>query len=978
MLDEVSEAVFCYDWALRLVYVNRFGAGLSGRTPAECVGRSAQELGMPEALQSALSAAIEGGAVLDATIDSETSKGLRTLECHVAPWRSAHGEPKGLFALCRDISAVRAQRLLEATLQHTPIGIIIVEAPSGRILVQNDEARRTFGLDGAHLQSFEEGEGLIGYTLDGTRYRAQDWPVARSIRTGEIVAEEVAEVRRADGTYGYARMSSAPVKDEEGRIIAGVVTFHDVTDQRHLYEEEQRLRRASEAATRRLWRLQRLSQAMGSSFSATEAARVLVTEGRAAVGADAAAVWLLDPETRILRAIATDGPSAGGTLGLDDQAPTSEAVRSGRLVLLESAAVRARRYGDVDPAYASFRAWAAVPLIVQHRSVGALELCFAEERAFDEREEAFLLAMAAQSAQAIDRARLFDSERQARERFRFLAEASAVIAASLDYNKTLRQVARLSVPVFADWCAVDLVSSDGGFSRVAVHHRDAAKVDLAYRAARDLPADSDVPFGAPQVIRSGQPEWAARISEELLESAARDAEHLKQLQGLGLQSYVVVPLPGHDRILGAITFVTAESGRQYSAEDVRFAQDIAARAAAALENAMLYEAVKASEERANTAAAHAKDAERRKDEFLAMLGHELRNPLAPITTALELLNRKGGPSTARERDVIARQVSHLSRLVDDLLDVSRITRGKVELRRRPIEMSAVVARAVEMASPLFERFDHTLVLNVPKEGFVVKVDETRMAQVVANLLTNAAKYTEPRGRIEVTVSREDPELVLRVRDNGIGIAPEALPVIFDLFRQGRRSIDRTEGGLGLGLALVKSLVEMHGGRVNAKSEGPGKGSEFIVCLPEARTTQSRPMPAVRTDPQSTRQPRLSRRVLVVDDNLDAAESLADLLRHVGHEVKVAQDGPGALELAARFDPEVAVLDIGLPVMDGYELAAALKAREEAGPIRLIALTGYGQEKDRQRSREAGFDAHLVKPVEIDALLAALEPQPNDE
>ncbi len=356
-------------------------------------------------------------------------------------------------------------------------------------------------------------------------------------------------------------------------------------------------------------------------------------------------------------------------------------------------------------------------------------------------------------------------------------------------------------------------------------------------------------------------------------------------------------------------------------------------------------------------------ASRAKDEFLAMLGHELRNPLSPIATALQMMKLRGDSRTTREQQVIERQVNHLTRLVDDLLDVSKITRGKVELRKEKVEIADVIAKAVEMASDLFEQRNHDLSVDVPEERLWVCGDPVRLAQVVANLLTNAARYTERGGKIIVSARREGAEIVVRVEDNGSGISSDLLPRIFDLFVQGHRSSDRAQGGLGLGLALVKNLVALHGGSVVALSDGPGKGSEFVIRLPLAeaggaasvRSEQGRAPPPANVH---------SKRILMVDDNNDAADSLADLLRDVGHQVEVAYSPVAALKVVESFRPEVAVLDIGLPVMDGYELAARLRANPVTANCLLIALTGYGQSHDRIRSEEGGFQYHLVKPVDI--------------
>jgi PAS domain S-box-containing protein len=365
----------------------------------------------------------------------------------------------------------------------------------------------------------------------------------------------------------------------------------------------------------------------------------------------------------------------------------------------------------------------------------------------------------------------------------------------------------------------------------------------------------------------------------------------------------------------------------------------------------------------------AESANRAKDEFLAMLGHELRNPLSPILTALELMKLRGGDSHRRERTVIERQVSHLTRLVDDLLDVSRIAQGKVELRTEVVELSEIVSKAVELTSPLLEERLHRFVLDVPSTGLPIHGDATRLAQVVANLLTNAAKYTNRGGLITLRAQQDGGTAVLTVQDTGIGIAPDTLPHVFDLFVQERQQSDRAQGGLGLGLTIVRSLVERHGGTVAARSEGNGCGSEFIVRLPIA-TVRLAAGNEVEAPAGAVSHPA-GRRILVVDDNEDGAFMLAQLLSAAGHTTHIEHNGPAALDAARTFAPDVAFLDIGLPVMDGYELAERLREMPGLEQVTLIALTGYGQASDRARARMAGFDHHLVKPVDVAAITEVL-------
>src|SRR6202140_4691209 len=361
-------------------------------------------------------------------------------------------------------------------------------------------------------------------------------------------------------------------------------------------------------------------------------------------------------------------------------------------------------------------------------------------------------------------------------------------------------------------------------------------------------------------------------------------------------------------------------------------------------------------------------ADHSKDEFLAMLAHELRNPLAPIVTALQLMNvRHNAQGAVRERNIIERQVHYLSRIVDDLLDVSRITRGVIDLRREPVELSTVVERAVEVAQPLIDVRRHQLPVSVPRGRLMVDADPVRIAQVVANLLNNAAKYTDSGGRIEIEGLREDGEVVLRVRDNGHGIAPEQIGPMFELFVQGDRSLDRAQGGLGIGLTLARRLVELHGGTLQAKSAGPSLGSEFTMRLPACRRAAEKRAFVGEGGREAARH----RRVLVVDDNVDAAELLGGALSQAGPGGERGHDGESAVDAAAEFRPDVVLLDLGLPGMDGYEVARRLRAPPDPPGVRIIAITGYGQDADRSRTAQAGIDEHLVKPVDLDKVIEAV-------
>ncbi|MDQ3032547.1 MAG: PAS domain S-box protein [Myxococcota bacterium] len=537
----------------------------------------------------------------------------------------------------------------------------------------------------------------------------------------------------------------------------------------------------------------------------------------------------------------------------------------------------------------------------------------------------------------------------------FLSDVSGTLGSSHEYERTLSELAARAVPSIADWCSVD-VRERNGYRRIAVAHAEpehAEHVDALMRFAPESdpehPTSQALALGRPVLI--DRPHARTRISgtPELAEVHA----------ALGVRSFLSVPIVLADGPLAAINFVLAGSGRVFRDADRVWATELARRAATAIS---LARSVRERDE----LLAQAEEASRAKDEFLAMLGHELRNPLSPIRTALELMRMREPEVFARERAIVERQVSHMVRLVDDLLDVSRIARGRIELRRGPVDLADVVADAIEAASALLERQQHAMHVKVPR-GLILDADRDRLRQVLSNLLTNAAKYTDAGGAIEVLAERRGDEVSVRVIDDGRGIDPELLPRVFELFAQGRRAFDRSEGGLGLGLAIARSVVELHGGRIEARSDGAGLGSTFELHLPLAAPARpSAPSPSISTRPTSE---RAGARVLVVDDNSDAAEMLADALEIRGYATDVAHDGPSALAMVDENDFDAALLDLGLPVMDGFELAR--KLRERRGPPVLIAVTGYGQPSDRASSRAAGFDEHVVKPValdEIDVLL----------
>ena len=430
-------------------------------------------------------------------------------------------------------------------------------------------------------------------------------------------------------------------------------------------------------------------------------------------------------------------------------------------------------------------------------------------------------------------------------------------------------------------------------------------------------------------------------------------------------------------VLGALDFLYYEPFYSFRIADTNNQLRLAAFAVLGLTISLLGEGLQIARKRVRDRQRRLEEeierrelADRRKDEFLAMLAHELRNPLAPIRYALEMVRSRQplDPEVEQAREMIERQVCQMTHLVDDLLDVGRISHGTLRLRKERTELEPALRIAVEATRPHMDASQHELTVSIPQERIFLEADPTRLAQIVANLLDNSAKYTDRGGRISLSAARQEDNVVIAVRDNGIGIAPDMLPQVFDMFAQADHSIERTRGGLGIGLTLVRRLVELHGGQIEASSAGPGRGSEFIVrlpCLPASDVPEPDITPAA-TEPTLQRS-----RILIVDDNRDAAQSLAALIRLQGADVRTAHDGLAALDVAAEFRPEVIFLDIGLPQLNGYDVCRRMREHPWGKEATIVAITGWGQEEDRAKSKAAGFDHHAVKPVEYATLLKLL-------
>ncbi|WP_437204346.1 PAS domain S-box protein [Planctomicrobium sp. SH664] len=542
--------------------------------------------------------------------------------------------------------------------------------------------------------------------------------------------------------------------------------------------------------------------------------------------------------------------------------------------------------------------------------------------------------------------------RQTEAMLRFLADASHALAALVDDRSALQKMAHLAVPNFADWCTVDMFGSDGDLQRVAIAHAEEEAMHWALDLRDHRKPRATDPFGAGVVLSTGGPVLIPEITDAMLETFAEgDAALLAKLKELRLKSTISVPLTAHDQQYGILSFATAESGRVFGSEELQVAMDLAHRATIAIENSRLYDRIR--------------EADTRKNEFLAMLSHELRNPLAPIRSGLDVLaiEKQGDPEMLH---VMQQQVDHLVRLVDDLLDVTRIIRGRIELKQEPVELSQLVHRAVNTMRTMLETQGQAVSIELPSTPVWLYADPVRLVQVIENLLSNAAKYSEHGTSIQIIAESVGHWVKITVRDHGIGIEQELLPRVFDLFTQATRSLDRSQGGLGIGLTLVKRLIEMHGGSVSVHSQGVGMGSEFIVKLPTTELQQEPDM----DDTPDTGHRKL--KILVVDDNIGNSRIVSGLLCKLGdHEIQTAHDGQTALERVAAWRPDLVLLDIGLPGIDGYEVGRRIRQDSSNDALLLVALTGYGQEDDRRRSRSMGFDEHLVKPISLAELQRVL-------
>ena len=695
-------------------------------------------------------------------------------------------------------------------------------------------------------------------------------------------------------------------------------------------------------------------------------ARRIAEGARALLDARAAWLYRVDPggALGVIAATGEAAPTASRTAAMSE-GPAALAARERRLFVTNDVLDDDRiglshearnRFGDDG-----VRAALAVPMVAYDRVVGVLVVADRLGRTFTVENTRLAEALADHAAVAFENARLYDEAERRRvqtqeteRRSTFLAEASGVLASSLDYETTLAQVARLAVPGLADVCAVDVLEESGGVRRLAVAYDEAT-----VNRARASTGHEQIDVGASAlttVLRSGRAEFYPEVTDEVLGRIATDDQHRVALRALGLRSLMVVPLTARGRRLGAITFVSTASGRPYGAADLAFVEDLATRSAQAIDNSRLYRSAQA--------------ASRAKDEFLATVSHELRTPLTAILGWARVLRARATASPWRDAvDTIERNARAQAQIINDLLDVSRVITGMLRLHVQPVDLVVVIHEAVAALRPAIDAKALQLITNLDPAAGPFVGDGDRLQQVVWNLLSNAVKFTPAGGRIDVRLSRADDQTEIVVTDSGLGITAEFLPYVFERFRQAETGSTRAQSGLGLGLAIVRHIVELHGGTARAESDGSGRGATFVVTLPVAAVLLGPGATPAPSRPGQSRERRLQGvRVLVVEDDADARDLFGTILSGAGAAIETAASADEAREALHVQQPDVLVCDLALPTEDGYRLIQSLHEPNSARWLPAIAVTASTRREDRQRALDAGFQAHLAKPVDPTTLI----------
>ncbi len=850
----------------------------------------------------------------------------------------------------------------------------IVESSDDAIISKNIEGIITSWNRGA--------ERLFGYTAEEAvgqsitilipvdRLAEEDMVLGR-IRRGDRVDHFDTIRRRKDGSLVDVSLTISPILDTNGKVVGASKIARDISDRKRIEGELRDLQR----------RLMGLAVASASILRSPDTSAVLsgaIDLARDVFSSDGYAFWRTDP-TGVWRIVQSHGISDQfAARAIPGQSPrsVSEPMPFSQPLIFEDVE-ESTLLRDMLDAYRSegVRSMIVFPLTIRGERAGTMAFYSRRRRSYLDEDVQVGTALANLAAAALTAAELYEEQRQSRESAdqarrmaTFLAEAGTALSASLDYEATLKSVATLAVPVIADWCAVDMLGDRGSLQRLAVAHVDPQKVEFARMLQERYPADPSAPGGVHEVIRTGRATYLSQIPAALLEAAARDDEHLQIMRELRLTSYMCVPLMAHGKAFGAITFVSAESGRQYSESDLRFAQELAVRASLAVENARAY--------------ARANEASRLKDEFLATLSHELRTPLNAILGYARMLRMQTLPpeKTKPALDIVERNATSLKQMIEDVLDVSRIIAGRLRLNVETVDLPSILDDAVATMMPAAEGKGVRIETVIDQLTSPVSGDPDRLQQIVWNLISNAIKFTPRGGKVQIRLLRVNSHIEIIVSDTGRGISSDFLAVIFERFRQADASVSRDHGGLGLGLAIAKQLTELHGGTITASSGGLNQGATFTVALPLMIMHKPLAEPGRREQPTADRAipsfdspPRLDGiDVLAVDDEPDSLNLLHTVLEGAGARVVTARSGAEALEAIQAHPPDAIVTDVGMPGMNGIQLIRAIRQLDEplcSTPA--AALTAYARSNDRITSLASGFQMHLVKPIDPVELIVAI-------
>jgi PAS domain S-box-containing protein len=788
---------------------------------------------------------------------------------------------------------------------------------------------------------------------------------------------------RKDGTRFWASGLIMPLRDESDDLRGYVKIMRDVTERRRA---QKALREVEQEAVKKyaqlLDRVASLAQALGTARDLMTIFRALRDFALASVPCNGIFISLYESERDARSPIYAW--CEGEEVDLSElppmpmsNSPHSRAVATGQIIVADDfqAAMAGQPvlHVGLDRDSRLPRSSLAAPMIVMGRTVGGFEVQSLELAAYTQEHVAAMRMAANLSAIAIENLQLFKLEKEARamaedaeRRSTFLAEASTLLSASLDYHTTLENLTRLVVPHLADWCVIDMPDENGGLKRVAIAHTDSSKEELARQMSNRYPYDLRGEHPIVKAFRTGQPTLVAEVTDEMLTAAYPVAEQREFVRELGLKSCMIVPLIARGRPISVITFVIAETERRYTEADLAFAEDLARRAATAVDNARLY--------------GEAEQANRLKDEFLATLSHELRTPLTAILgwSRLLLAGSLDESDGGRALEAIERNAQSQKQLIDDILDVSRIITGKLHLHRQSVNLVPVIEAAVDSIRPAADAKNIEIRLHLTPQTGIVSGDPNRLQQVIWNLLSNAIKFTPEHGRVEVRLERSGSSAQIKVSDTGRGISQDFLPYVFDRFRQADQTTTRSHGGLGLGLSVVRHLVELHGGMVKVESGGEGEGATFTVDLPLVALATNRDvkMPAqegLKHTDLDCSSGLEGLHVLVIDDDAGTLELLSTVLKKCGADVTAVASGAQALEALAQTKPDLLISDIGMPDMDGYALIRRVRTflPESGGGIPAVALTAYAGAEDRRRALHAGFQVYLAKPFETNELIATV-------